>query len=278
MKRVDPSVYTKKYYLTDCVGFVEFKNRKVILSTTHQEILKYFTIRQGMKILDIGCGRGEMILYVARLGAIGFGIDYSSSAIKLANSLKNVQSKKIKGRMNFYKMDAKKINFKDSTFDVVILSGVLEHLYDEELHTVFKEVKRVLKKEASIIIYTAPNKLFIDFAYKYYCYFSSSIFVWLWNKITNRIYPNIAKPNELRTESHRIMHVNEPTYLYLYSLFKKHNLRGSIKSTNISAKKEILSIKDTMFNFLVFFHPLSKFFPLNIVFGSDFLSILKNEK
>lgn len=278
-RRVDPSVYTKEYYLSDCTGFTEFKKSfGEILEPRFKEFIKYFKISPKMKILDIGCGRGEMVLYVIKNGAKAVGIDYANDSIELAKLLKSKQDKTIQSKMSFKVMDAKKLKFRNSTFDMVIMTDVVEHLYPEELDEVFQQIKRVLKRDGLLLIHTAPNKWFNNIAYRFYSYPVSLILVKIWNRIANKHYPNIAEPQDLRTDSHVIMHINEPTYFSLKALFKKYNFKGSIISSNVTAKKPHFGIKDDIFNFLVFLHPLSKRFPLNIFFGSDFISILRNIK
>lgn len=279
IRSVDPSVYTREYYLTDCTGFEEFeKSYGEELEPRFKELIKYFKITKDMKVLDIGCGRGEMVLFTAKNKAIAYGIDYSKPAIQLANIVKNKQKKEIKNKMHFELMDAKGLKFGDSSFNLVILTDVVEHLYDDELDVVFSEIYRVLKKGGMLVVHTAPNKLFNEITYKYYSYPVSTFLVNFWNFTTRREYPNISKPELLRTSSHQIMHVNEPTYFSLRNLFKKHKFEGSIVSSNITAKKESLGIKDIIFNFFVFLHPFSKIFPFNVLFGSDFISILKINK
>lgn len=279
MRRVDPKVYTEKYYLSDCTGYEEFKKSLGDkLEPRFEEVIKFFSITPKMKILDIGCGRGEMVLFCARQGADAVGIDYSREAIKLAKFAQLKRSVKLRDKMQFYIMDAKKLKFENSSFDLVILTDVVEHLYPEELETVFIEVQRVLKKDGKLVVHTAPNKLFVDFGYKYYSYPLSCFLVSFWNFLTGKMYPNISKPKDLRTDSHAVMHINEPTFFSLRALYSKYNFRGSIASTNITAKKPELGLKDILFNFLVFAHPISRYFPVNIFLGSDFISVLVNKK
>jgi ubiquinone/menaquinone biosynthesis C-methylase UbiE len=279
MKRVDPKVYTKDYYLNDCTGFNEFKKSfGKVLEPRFVELIKLFNINSGTKVLDVGCGRGEMVFYAAGKGARAIGIDYSNDSIDLAKLAQGKQQKDIQNRTEFIQMDAKKLKFRNSDFDLIIMTDVVEHLYPEELDLVFGEIKRVLKPGGILVIHTAPNKIFNDVAYKYYCYPVGSFIVFVWNKTTRKNYPNMASIRHIRTDSHRIMHINEPTYFSLSKLYKKFNFQGRLVSTNITVKKPSLSLKDKVFNLLVFFHPLSKYFPLNILFGSDFVSILTNEK
>jgi 2-polyprenyl-3-methyl-5-hydroxy-6-metoxy-1,4-benzoquinol methylase len=279
MRRVNPKIYTKEYYLTDCTGHEEFKKYfGEKFEPRFIEILQDVKIDKDMRVLDIGCGRGELVYYSAKIGAEAYGIDYSINAIKLANVLKDKKINTIRQRMHFSVMDAKKIKFTNSFFDVVFLTDVVEHLYPEELELVFREIKRVLKPRGQVVIHTAPNKIFNDYTYKYFCYPVAEIIVKLWNLLTNKRYPNIAEPKNLRVHSHSEMHINEPTFFSLKKLFNKFNFTGSIKSTNITVRKENISFKDDLFNFLVFLDPVSRYFPINIIFGSDFFSVLRNKK
>lgn len=279
MRRVNPKVYTKKYYLTDCTGHEEFKeSHGKRLDIALSELTKHFSINKEMKILDIGCGRGEIVFYCAFKGAKSTGIDYSGASIELAEYARSKMPEKIRRNTKFIKMDAKNLKFIKSSFDLIIMSGVVEHLYPEELELVFEQIKRVLKPKGKLIISTAPNRIFNEITYKYYCYPVSAFWVSLWNKLTKSKYPNIAKPHDIRTESHHIMHVNEPTFFSLNNLYKKFSFNGTIQSTNITVIKQKLSIKDSLFNLFVFLHPLSTKFPLNILFGSDFISVLTKSK
>lgn len=279
MRRVDPKVYTEEYYLTDCTGYDAYKKTYgEELEIRFLEIKDYLKVGRQDRVLDVGCGRGELIYYTARQGADSYGIDYSKSAVKLALKLRNKKPQSVRVKMNFQEMDAKNLSYPDSFFSVAVLTDVVEHLYDEELDQVFSEIKRVLKPNGKLIIHTAPNKWFNDYGYKYYAYPLSTVIISIWNFLARGKYPNILNPSKLRTDSHSIMHINEPTYFSLKGLFKKYKFDGKLYSSNITVKKPIISKKDTLINIFVFLHPASKYFPLNILFGSDFISVLKNIK
>lgn len=279
MRRVDPKVYTKEYYLSDCTGHEEFKKSSGDkLGVIFNEYIKHLEFRKKMNVLDVGCGRGELVFYSASKGAMSVGIDYSLASIRLAKEAQDKKNKDIQDKTKFIKMDAKKLKFPDSYFDLVIMTGVVEHLYPEEMEIALGEIKRVLKPNGKLFINTAPNKIFNDICYFFYTYPVSTIITFIWNFFTRSKYPNISKPDKLRKHSHSIMHINEPTYFYLLNLFRKFKLEGNIFSTNITVIKRFQSLKDVIFNLLVFLHPISKYFPLNVLFGSDFTAVLINKK
>lgn len=278
MRRVNPSVYTTNYYLTDCNGYREFKQtwgKK--LEPRLKKIIQYIPLKSSMKVLDIGCGRGELSFWAANHCSQVVGIDYSVQAIKLALQAKKKHPFTIQKKLSFLQMDAKKINFSKNCFDAVFLVEILEHLYSEEQKLVFKQILKVLKPGGFIFIHTSPSRWFNDYTYPYWCYPLSSLIVKLWNRLAHSQYPNLTPPNQVRTASHKIMHVNEPDYFSLRRLFNQYHLSGSIRSTNITVNKPLLSWKDQLFNLIVYLHPISNIFPLNLFWGNDFLAVLRRK-
>jgi len=117
-----------------------------------RQILRQTIVKKkNLKILDIGCGTGETLTFLADFlpKAELYGVDSSPTAIKYA---------KKRGHKNILKVDAKKIPFKDDTFDYILLLDVIEHIKDDT--AILVEAKRVLKKSGKIII-TTPAMQFI---------------------------------------------------------------------------------------------------------------------
>jgi ubiquinone/menaquinone biosynthesis C-methylase UbiE len=92
--------------------------------------LKLANVEPGMNVLDIGSGRGEIVLHCALGDAKSIGIDYSADAIRLASGLKNRY--KIAGNnMSFIRGSASKLSFKNNIFDRVFLLDLVEHLHEQ---------------------------------------------------------------------------------------------------------------------------------------------------
>lgn len=112
-------------------------------------------LETGQKILDIGCGDGELLLIAREKGyQIAAGVDLSENVIK--NAKENIirQKGSLSG-FNIKKGDVDdKLPFADSSFDAVTMISVLEHVFDP-YHAVL-EVKRVLKKNGTFIL-EVPN-------------------------------------------------------------------------------------------------------------------------
>lgn len=111
-------------------------------------------------ILDIGCAEGNLTLPLAKLARHLTGIDISNDRIKKAkyNAIKN----NIKN-VSYVQGTANKLNFRDSSFDVVIFAETLEHLPEDQIEESIDEIKRVLKKESLLLIGTPRKREVIDF-------------------------------------------------------------------------------------------------------------------
>jgi len=133
MRRVDPKIYTRKYYLSDASGYKEFKEsfgKK--LEPRLKKLANLLPDVKNLKVLDIGCGRGEMVFWCAKNCASEvIGVDYSKDAIDIANEAKKKFNLKLQKRVKFMLMDGMRLKFKNKSFDGVLLIELLEHLYPE---------------------------------------------------------------------------------------------------------------------------------------------------
>jgi SAM-dependent methyltransferase len=113
-------------------------------------------LRVGDRVLDVGCGRGEIVFQTAAHGADAVGIDFSEAALAIAAETRNRHEPDIQSRTRFVSGNAEALPFDDKTFDKIFLLDVVEHLSKDELLSVLKEVRRVLKDAGLLVIHT-PN-------------------------------------------------------------------------------------------------------------------------
>ena len=103
---------------------------------------------KNIKILDAGCGEGQLLLKIFNKGYNDiYGADVTPVALESA--------KKRIPKAKFSLQDLKSLNFSDEYFDVVICTEVIEHIRD--YNKVISELKRELKKNGLLII-TFPNE------------------------------------------------------------------------------------------------------------------------
>ena len=118
MRNVDSDLYTTEYFLTENAGYQEYtQSYGIIVNERYKKALELADIRTGMKILDMGCGRGEVVINCAKKGANAIGIDYSANAIPLAEKALEKHPEEIKKNVQFMHMDSKTVAFAAETFD-----------------------------------------------------------------------------------------------------------------------------------------------------------------
>jgi ubiquinone/menaquinone biosynthesis C-methylase UbiE len=164
-KPVSPTLYTQDYFLTACEGYDEFiASEGEHLSRRLDAAFALAAIEPGMKVLDVGCGRGEILRHCARLGADAYGIDYAVVAVQLSQDIVQTTTN-APGKTGVAQADAKKLPFPTHRFDRVLLFDVVEHLHPWELQHALAEINRVLKPDGRLIVHTAPNIWYDKFAY-----------------------------------------------------------------------------------------------------------------
>lgn len=276
MKKVPSNLYDKKYYLSVCLGSDEYKkSHGQSVNKTVKDLLKKIPVSKNCLMLDIGCGRGDISLFLARKTKKVIGIDYSKDAIRLANKARRNSPKIIQERTVFKQMDAEFMDFADNKFDIIISIDVFEHLTRSQLEKVMKNIKRILKPEGVLFVHTGTNKILYDFVYPIYIYPINLLLTSIDKAINSKKY--LALPKDPRTKAEKEQHVNEPTFFYLKSLFQKYNFKGNIE-TDVGYLKKTNSLKGRIYNLMVCWYPFSKSYPLNILFGWAFICTVKNCK
>jgi ubiquinone/menaquinone biosynthesis C-methylase UbiE len=98
-----------------------------------------FEMKEGMRLLEPGCGRGEHLRIFKELGLDVCGLDLSPESKNLAGDLD----------IDVCDLDAGKLPFPDNHFDVVYSKSFLEHLREPAVF--LKEAFRVLKPGGLIV-------------------------------------------------------------------------------------------------------------------------------
>jgi ubiquinone/menaquinone biosynthesis C-methylase UbiE len=126
-------------------GYGGYYYHKKFWKKVVKDFKKFYNLTNKSKILDIGCGKGFMVYDLKKLlpRAKIIGIDISKYAIK--NSKKEVKHLLRLG-------NAKKLQFKDNTFDLIISINTLHNLNKKECSMALKEINRVSKKNAFITV------------------------------------------------------------------------------------------------------------------------------
>lgn len=104
---------------------------------------EFIATLSGKKVLDIGCGAGQITDYLTQKGIESIGIDFSEELLKIAK--KNFPSSK------FILADICEYEQKQQV-DGIITKDVLFHLSDENLIAVLQKFRRLLKPNGNLCI------------------------------------------------------------------------------------------------------------------------------
>lgn len=261
-KSVPSKEYPQEYYEYACDGSDEFIQYKGFVLPRRLMIpFELADIKKGQNILDIGCGRGEILLHSMIAGAYSIGIDYSPAAIKIAyQNLRSISNDK-RSTYNFSLSDAKYLPLKSESIDVVFMLDVVEHLYHEELQLAYAEVWRVLKRNGKLIIHTMPNTWYYRYVYPIF-------------RIVQKIR-GINLPTDPRERWRFIhVHVNEQSPLSLYKSLVSQRFKTKVwlKSTQNYDSYHVSKIMKVGMKFL------ANTVGFNYVFCNDIFALAIKDK
>ena len=266
---VDSQLYNKEYFKS-IDGAQYFSEDRTAPKFIYA--IKISGLSQGDSALDIGCGRGDLMMALAERGADVTGIDYSKDALEIAQKAIDKRPVEKKNKLKVLHSNATGLNFSDQTFDYIFMTDIVEHLYPSELQRCFKECKRVLKPKGKLVIHTAPNRWYNDFGYP------------LWeqpvNKILNRLFRQKLLTRPIRTEIDRKVHINEQTIVSLKQYMQKAGFNSKIwlgSEYVVPVKKQSPSIQllEIFRQVLCHAYPLSLLPPLSFIFCNDIWAIAK---
>lgn len=122
-----------------------------------------FALKEGQRILDLGCGWGRVLKPVLDRKGCAVGLDLSMNMLGLAGK----HLKKNGYSPELVRGDGTALPFKDRSFDMVYSLLVLQHLSKENGRIVFDEISRVLKPGGTAYIRVpgrfAPENLLFSF-------------------------------------------------------------------------------------------------------------------
>ncbi len=107
--------------------------------------LKMFPPRDGMQVLDVGCGTGIQLASYQQAGCRVTGIDASPAMLQVARSRLGTGASLTLG-------DAARMPYPDHTFDLVLAATVVHEMAPRDREAALGEMKRVLRPGGRILL------------------------------------------------------------------------------------------------------------------------------
>ena len=117
-------------------------------------LLKHAPLDKYQSFLDVGIGGGQIATWLAKMGkkVTGIGLELSSYDQSVKALKKNYD-------IDIFESSVECMPFKDHSFDVVIMSHILEHCPNVGL--ALQEVRRVLNNHGQLYLFVPPNDDFV---------------------------------------------------------------------------------------------------------------------
>lgn len=118
-----------------------------------RDIISYFNLKSGMRVLDVGCGKGFLVkdLMLECPGLEVFGLDISEYALKHAEP-------EVIGRLHFGSADI--LCFPDKSFDCVLSINTIHNLPRAGVVKALREIQRISRGNSYIQVdsYKTPEQ------------------------------------------------------------------------------------------------------------------------
>jgi cyclopropane fatty-acyl-phospholipid synthase-like methyltransferase len=205
---VAPEVYDDHYYRHVAAGADAWRaSEGAAPDPLYEGALRLAGLRAGETVVDVGCGRGELLAVALGMGAQrAIGIEYAPAAVALARATCAGTAADVR------QADARALPVDDAGADLVTMLDVVEHLAPDELHAALGEARRILRPGGRLFVHTLPNATIYRVTYR----------LQRWSR-PGRWRAWAAQP---RNEHELRMHVNEQTV---------RSLRGALRRAGFAS-------------------------------------------
>jgi len=182
--------------------------------------LELASLGPGVRLLDLGCGRGEVAAHAALRGAEVVAVDYSTDCVRLTReTVALLRAEASQLEVGVAQADATALPFPNETFDRITMLDVVEHLHPWQLEAAFREVRRVLRPDGYAVIHTVPNRWALEIGYP----------------LLRLLRPSL--PADPRTDYEHEVHVNEQDLIGLTRTLRDAGLRSRVWLENLTLEQ-----------------------------------------
>jgi 2-polyprenyl-3-methyl-5-hydroxy-6-metoxy-1,4-benzoquinol methylase len=201
--------YTTSYYLHDCGGFDAYKREKgsSLSDGRLRAVAQLAELAPVGKALDLGCGRGELSVELARMGHEVLAIDYSAAAIRLARASAETAGGAYASRVRYYCGDVNEAPW-EGRYSVAVTSDLIEHMTGGEVDRLYARVASSLEPAGLFVVHTFPNLWYYKYDYP--------------RRVRQAARLGAYLPREPRSRYEELMHINEQSPQCLRDQLARH--------------------------------------------------------
>ena len=190
-----PEFYSRQYFLGRCGGYTEFVEAGGrIADPIRATALRMVAPRPGERIVDLGCGRGELLVAIADAGATSIGLDFSHDALVMARDT----AQRLGHDVLLVRCRAEALPLKPGSIDAVLATDIVEHLPDPDLRRSVREAHDALRNGGRFVVHTAPTREFMAVGQHF-----KRLLQWLRRE---PVAPRLTIASELRDAGHSNIH------------------------------------------------------------------------
>lgn len=171
-------------------------------SRAHRCLLRHAGIENGMKVLEIATGSGEMFRRLLRSNPDGktFGLDLSPNMA--ARTQRRARREFPASRAHCGAVDVRSMPFRSASFDAVVCCYLLELLCEDDIRLTLREVSRVLRPGGRFsLVVIGQNTVLFNRLYS----IAGSIVPAFWGRQVERFIPDLLQEAGLRITSDRFV-------------------------------------------------------------------------
>ena len=136
-------------------------------SRAHRAALEVSGLRDGMKVLEVATGSGEMFRRLVRANGSGatFGVDLSPNMA--ARTQRHARKRFPAARTHCQAVDARHMPFRSESFDAIYCCYLLELLAAEDIVSTLSEFRRILRPNGKVtLVLIGQNTAVFNSVYK----------------------------------------------------------------------------------------------------------------
>jgi len=156
---------TRKVY--DALSLVYPMSTFFFHAKAHETAMQMSGIRDGMRVLEVATGSGEMFHRLVETNPNGCTIGLDLSPNMAARAQRIVRRKFPQARTQCEAVDARYMPFRNESFDAVMCCYLLELLSGDDIVVALQEIQRVLRRRGTFtLVLIGQNTEFFNQAYR----------------------------------------------------------------------------------------------------------------